>query len=357
MCGYPIATKRPHCNKPRRMVSCGQGVIYMRFYVGTYSVPGSPGIALCEMKDGRMTQLANTEALRNPTYVILDRARQHLFAVGLDREGNGVAACFAVDDKQFELLATAPTGEGNACHLALDQVERTLYTANYPKGNLAVFSVDAGGAAMERIQLISHQGSGAHPTRQERPHVHHCAFRPGTDELFVCDLGIDRIVTYTADPANGKVTQKSMIPAPGGTGPRHLVFRDANSFYLAGELNSTVLAYALEKGEWVLKQVLSTLPEGDYPDSTTAAIRLSGNKLYVSNRGADNLAAFDVDQAGVLTPAGHIPCHGQSPRDFVVTDFGFLCANQISGTVTVVAPDGTLLGTLAVPGAVCICPM
>lgn len=329
----------------------------MRFYVGTYSDPGSPGIALCKEEDGQLSLLAKTEVLRNPTYVILDRDRRHLFAVGIDQKGEGVAACFSAFGGSLELLAAAPTGEGSACHLTLDRAQGTLYTANYHQGNLAVFGVDLTKPAIKRIQLVSHEGHGAHPTRQEGPHVHHCAFRPSTDELFVCDLGIDQVAIYDADPTDGALTRQTMITAPTGTGPRHLVFRDASTFYLAGELNSTVLAYTLKSGTWILRQALSTLPDGESPDNACAAIRLSGNRLYVSNRGADNLAAFDVDASGALQPAGHIPCHGEGPRDFIVTGFGVLCANQISGTVTAVRPDGTLLSSLSMPGAACICPV
>ncbi len=329
----------------------------MRFYVGTYSVPGSPGIALCELKDGKLQKLGATNVLNNPTYLIHDHAGKRLFAVGVNQDKAGVAAVFAIEGEQLQLLSTAPTGEGNACFLALNEAESTLYTANYHKGKLAVFHVEGNPARLERIQQVQHEGSGVNPERQEGPHVHHCAFRPGTNELFVCDLGIDRVVVHDTNRADGTVTQKATIPAPDGTGPRHLVFDGADRFYLAGELSSTVVAYAFENGAWAQKQVLTTLPEGEFPNNTCAAIRKHGNRLYVSNRGADNLAAYVIDAHGMLAPMGHIPSHGQSPRDFVVTDDGFLCANQVTGTVTHVAPDGTLRDSLSVPGAVCVCPM
>ena len=118
-----------------------------------------------------------------------------------------------------------------------------------------------------------------------------------------------------------------------------------------------MLSFTLDEEVWTQQQCLSTLPQdGDY--QTTPALPsvwlIAG---CVTNRGADNIAAFEVNASGCITPAGHIPCHGQSPRDFVVTPYGFLCANQVSGTVTAVAHDGTLLDTLPIPGAVCICPV
>ena len=329
----------------------------MRFYVGTYSVPGSPGLALCKDENGRLTLLDSYDALRNPTYLIPSQDGQRLFVVAEDEQDQGVAVSFCIAKEPFAPLSACVMDDARACHLALNDAENVLYTAHYHQGSLAVLAIDSDGRITRQIQQIQHHGRGAHPTRQEKAHVHHVAFRPGTQELFVCDLGIDQIIVYTAAP-DGMLTEKQRISVPAGTGPRHLVFRNDQQFYVAGELSSTVLSFALDDEAWTQQQCLSTLPQdGDYPDNTCAAIRLADSRLYVSNRGADNIAAFEVDASGRITPAGHIPCHGQSPRDFVVTPYGFLCANQFSGTVTAVAHDGTLLDTLPIPGAVCICPV
>ena len=51
----------------------------MRFYVGTYSVPDSPGLALCKYENGRLTLLDSYDALRNPTYLIPSQDGQRLF--------------------------------------------------------------------------------------------------------------------------------------------------------------------------------------------------------------------------------------------------------------------------------------
>lgn len=329
----------------------------MRFYVGTYSVPGSPGIAVCEETDGRLSLLGSVHDVKHPTYVILSRDGTRLYAVAGDGGGEGVAAAYRIQGGGLKPDGQYAMGDARACFLALNAQETALYTANYQQGSLSVLAVDAQGRVTRLLQHIRHHGRGAHPARQEAAHVHHCAFRPGTAELFVCDLGLDRVFIYRASAPDGLLTETARIPTPDGTGPRHLVFAGGDCLYVAGELSSTVLTYKLEDGVWTRRQCLSTLPEGaDGADNTCAAIRLWQDKVYVSNRGADTIAVFDRDAAGMLAACGHIPCHGQGPRDFVVTPAGFLCANQVSGTVTAVAPDGALLDTLPLPGAVCVCP-
>ena len=69
----------------------------------------------------------------------------------------------------------------------------------------------------------------------------------------------------------------------------------------------------------------------------------NGRFLYASNRGHDSIAIFKVEAAtGMLTPAGHEPTGGKTPRGFTVDPTGtFLVAgNQNSDTVVVFRIDG-----------------
>ena len=68
----------------------------------------------------------------------------------------------------------------------------------------------------------------------------------------------------------------------------------------------------------------------------------SGKFLYVSNRGHDTIAAFSVDAAtGKLTPIGHTPSGGKTPRNFRIDPTGqwLLAANQGSDNVVVFRID------------------
>jgi 6-phosphogluconolactonase len=62
----------------------------------------------------------------------------------------------------------------------------------------------------------------------------------------------------------------------------------------------------------------------------------TGRFVYVSNRGHDTIAIFTIDQAtGRVTPVGHTPTGGRTPRNFAIDPAGrFLyAANQDSDTI------------------------
>ena len=215
-------------------------------------------------------------------------------------------------------------------------------------GSVSVFPAQSGTLG-ERIQLVEHTGSGPNPDRQEAPHAHQCVFRPGTNELFVCDLGSDRVRIYDQNPDTGLLSHGREIVMPAGMGPRHLVFADADHFYVTGELDN-VVRRVVHGGGWKIDGALSTLPPDFSGESATAAIRLRDGALWVSNRGHDSLCRIDLDGDGRMLGASWIPTGGRTPRDFAFAPAGLLVAHQDGGGV--VASDGA---SLPMDGVVCVC--
>ncbi len=321
----------------------------MRFYVGTYSVPGSPGIAVCELKDDKLRLLSGYEALSNPSWLTASPDGRHLYvAARISREEASIASLRSLSTG-LEPLSELASGGNNTCHLTLDDKEQLMIASHYGNGRLSLLRLEEGRVA-ECLQVIQHQGSGPVKGRQEGPHAHHSAFRPGTKEVFACDLGCDRIFMYSLQE---RLLALSDIELPAGSGPRHLVFDGPERFYACGELDSSVMFFALAGGLWQMKQRLSTIPEG-VKGNSTAAIRLQGRWLYVSNRGHDSIAAFELDENGSMSLDRHIPSHGQWPRDFVPHGEGLLFANQNAGGLTYVSQSGELISALDIPGAVCV---
>src|SRR5262249_46541579 len=77
---------------------------------------------------------------------------------------------------------------------------------------------------------------------------------------------------------------------------------------------------------------------------STAEVQVhpSGKFLYGSNRGHDSLAIFAIDAAtGRLTPVGHQPTGGKTPRNFGIDPSGrfVLAANQGSDAIVVFRAD------------------
>ncbi|MHC1786264.1 MAG: lactonase family protein [Christensenellales bacterium] len=321
----------------------------MRFYVGTYSVPGSPGIAICEVSGERLHLVSSYAALQNPTWLTASQDGRRLYVAARVSQEEASVASLAVGVDGLLLLSEQSSGGGNTCHLTLDRDERLLLASHYGNGRLSVFPV-AEGHIGPPLQVIQHRGSGPVGDQLTGPHAHHTALRPGSDEVFACDLGCDRIFLYSLQE---RLLAMSQIALPPGTGPRHLVFSGPDRFYVCGELDSSVTYFSLLEGLWHPLQRLSTLPEGFGPNSC-AAIRLQGDRLYVSNRGHDSIAAFKILEDGRLLFDAHIPAGGQWPRDFVPYGEGFLIANQKSGTLCYAAMDGRVIDSLNIPGAVCV---
>lgn len=279
-----------------------------RLVIGSYTADmGGSGVGLTSVPGGARDALS-------PSYVIADG--RYLYAVN---EGAATVSSYAADT--FEPLSTQPTGGQWPCHLAL--VDGYLLAANYGSGSVSVHPV-RDGVIEPRTDLVQHEGTGPHPERQEGPHAHQIV--PGPEGLVtVVDLGIDRLVHYRF--ADGTLTRVGETAVPPGTGPRHVAVHPSGRWYVAGELNSTVVTLA---GGAVVATTPSTAVEGP---NQASAIALSGDHLYVANRGPDTISAFRLDADGVPQPIAEVPTGGEWPRDFALTDGGLVVANERSHTL------------------------
>ena len=84
--------------------------------------------------------------------------------------------------------------------------------------------------------------------------------------MFVCDLGLDKVLAYRFDAQRGRLTPHDppFARVRPGAGPRHMVFRPDGRFaYVVNELSSTVTAFRYDASAGVLHEVqtASTLPE------------------------------------------------------------------------------------------------
>lgn len=323
----------------------------MRCYIGSYTKLGGPGIAVVDENNGQLQLLSTDASIKDPIFVMLSRDENTLFATGADPEtGAGIAATYAICGDQLKLTSMQEAHGSDVCHATLSEDERFLYTANYATGCITAFPVQ-NGKLLESIQHIVHEGSGPALPRQDMAHTHQCLFRPGTNELFVCDLGMDTIFIYDQNPETGLLSEKQTIITEPGMGPRHIWFASAESFYVVGELDCYVAHYLMVDHRWICMQRVPLLPSDFTTKNTSAAIRLRNDTLYVSNRGHNSVCAIDLDKDGTMGTRTFISSQGVNPRDFDFTAEGrILFANQSGGGL--VAQNG---GTLDLAGVVCVC--
>jgi 6-phosphogluconolactonase len=333
-------------------------------YVGTYTGRESKGIYLFRLqsKNSDVSQnvllapLGLSAEIRSPAFLAVDAKRRLLFAVNETNEFNGqpggAVSAFSIDPAtgRLSLINQQSTKGSGPCHLVLDKDGRNLIVANYVSGSVAVLPVAADGRIGEASDFVQHEGSSVNAKRQEGPHAHCVTLDPDNKFAFVCDLGLDKILSYRFEAEKGKLAanEPAFVSVKPGAGPRHMAFRPDGRFaYVINELNSTVTAfeYDPEKGVLTEVQTVSSLPEYYDGPNTGAEIGVhpSGKYLYVSNRGHESVVLFEINREnGTLTYVEEQNTGGKTPRHFGIQPSGdhLAIANQNSGTLLLCRIDG-----------------
>ena len=260
---------------------------------------------------------------------------------------SGAVTAYAIDRKTGKLTYLNETASRGAdpCYISFDKTGRYALVANYTGGSVAVFPVLNDGRVGAASAFVQHTGKGARPDRQEGPHAHWIQTTADNRFAVAADLGLDEVLVYKFDAANGslKANDPAFAKLPPGTGPRHVAFAPNNKFvYVVDELNSTVTAFTYDAQGGVLSQIqtISTLPAGFSGANDAAEIHIhpNGKFLFASNRGHDSIVVFSIDQHnGKLTLVNHFSTLGKTPRNFELDPSGRLlfAANEDSGNIVI----------------------
>jgi len=339
-----------------------------------YSTADQAGIRafLFDESTGALTARGSFAGINAPSFLIIHPNKQWLYAVSETGQSShgafGEVWAFQVEREPFRLQPlNRQTSRGDwPCHLQLDGTGRWLMTTNYGTGSAAIYPLLPDGSLGDMSDFVQHAGRGPNVERQEGPHAHSSIFVPDNRFVIIADLGIDQLVIYEFDGTAGKLLQHSTARSQPGAGPRHLVFHpNATWFYAANELASTVTFYAYDavQGLLIERQSFPTIPP-DSPENIVADIHLSANaeRLYVSNRGHNSIAVFDVNGDGSLSLVSIPASGGNWPRNFALSSNGgfVLVANEYSNEICVLPclegreALGAPVSRSAVTGASCI---
>ncbi|MCL2477853.1 MAG: lactonase family protein [Treponema sp.] len=326
-------------------------------FIGTYSVRGSKGIYLIEADTLTGTlQILNSWPASSPAYLAVAENVLYTVLECDEFEGGGGVASYMVAGDSLSLLSLKPTGGKGPCHVCPAPEAGKLFVSNYGDGTLSVFSTEKG--ILGDPVLIRHEGSGPDIERQKGPHVHCSRIDPISGQLCVIDLGIDRAVFYDIKD----MSEKGSFAAEAGSGPRHIVFSQKKPYaWMVCELSNEVYAFETDSKKRI--GIYSALPKDYSGKSYCAAIKLSPDEkyLYVSNRGHDSIACFEINpETRALSLQTISPAGGHTPRDLAVSPDGtiLLTANQDSDTICAYRLDKGLpvqTGTfLNIPSPVCV---
>ena len=350
------------------------------FYVGTYTEDGSKSKGIYSYRfdadTAQITPLGLAAETTNPSFVALHPNGRFLYAVNEvgDYQGpnSGGVSAFSIDRStgKLTLLNEVPSRGADPCYITVDKTGKYVLVANYTGGSIAVFPVLPDGKLGEASAFVQHTGHGTNPERQEKAHAHSIDLSPDNRFAMVDDLGLDELLTYKFNSANGSITANDppFVKLDPGAGPRHFSLSPSGKFaYVISEMHSTVTAFSNDERTGTLRplQTISALPKDFTGKNDDAEIQMhpSGRFLYASNRGSDTIAVFAVDpQKGTLAPVEYTPTQGKIPRSFEIDPTGrFLFAeNQKSDNIVVFRIDaktGNLTPTgqvLDVASPVCV---
>ncbi|GEL99855.1 hypothetical protein CTE05_34020 [Cellulomonas terrae] len=330
-------------------------------WIGTYPVAGAgtpvgqgEGIWRVDL-DPATGALSNArQVVETPSPSFLALHGSVLYAV--NEQTDGTVSAFDVVGDSLVHRATVPSGGADPCHLLLDG--DVLLVANYSSGTLGVLPLDGDGgfATQGPAQVLGHVGSGPDEDRQESPHAHFVALDPSGASVLVVDLGTDEIRRYRRE-GDRLVEDGIAAVLPAGTGPRHVAFSaDGRFAYVVGELDVTVRVLAWEAG---VGTVVQTVPATTTPAAERrlpSHVVRDGDRLLVGVRASDVLARFTIRPDGLLDPVADDSLPGAWPRHLGVVDGWTVVAEQVSGTLSVLAADGLVVGTLELPSPTCVLP-
>mgnify|MGYP001344879626 FL=1 len=331
------------------------GAEFWMFY-GTYTRGTSKGIYVSRFnaEDGTLSEPVLAAEAQNPSFLALHPQKPVLYAVGelweMSGKRTGSVSAFSVDTHsgRLTLINQQPSGGSGPCHVSVDASGRFVLVANYGGGSVAVLPVSTDGALEPAVCVLKQEGKSVHPTRQTSPHAHQIGFNPTGKVVVVPDLGLDQVLLFDWDGAQGQLTphKPPFMQVPPGSGPRHFAFHpNGQVLYVLNELTATVSIFAGEDGVPTrLIDNVSALPT-DFAGQNTAAeiaVHPGGRFVYTSNRGHDSIAVFAVSDAGKrLERKANVSTQGKTPRFIGLDPTGkyLLAANQDTNNVVIFKID------------------
>lgn len=326
------------------------GASELLIFVSAFA-PGDQGAIHAYRFDTRTGawKLSKTNSdVQHPFFMALSPNRRFLYSIDTDGtfggDGPEFVKAWAVNPGDGELtpLNRQPTRGTASCYVDVDATGRQVLVANYATGSVASLPTLDDGSLGPIRTFVQHVGSSVNPDRQKQPNAHCFVVSPDNRFAFAADLGIDQILGYRLNPADGSIAAapQPFVRTPPGAGPRHLTFDPSGKHvYVINELLNSVthFQYLPDSGMLIERGTVSTLPPDFTGTSYCADLKITpdGRFLYGTNRGHDSLAAYAIGATGELKLIEIRPSLGQGPQNLAITPDGrwLLCGNMPGNNV------------------------
>ncbi|VDG32516.1 Hypothetical protein [Lactobacillus plantarum ZJ316] [Lactiplantibacillus mudanjiangensis] len=314
-------------------------------------------VATLDTEKAKITKIELMSQIDNPAFLNFDPVAKKIVTVCTQNENTGGIAIIDADanqrgkvlsTKMLDRTGVTPAYEAYDAatnryfwnelsytvpsYVYLDATRKIVFGANYNTNAIHTFKL-GDNWQIKASYRYPIEGHGPQ-VEQDHAHIHFTRLLPD-GRLIVCGLGCDQLLIYdVAD--DGQLTPVSVFDTKPGFGPRQLaIAQKSNYIYVLGEVASRVgvAEYDHDSGKLTWLGDYDNVPEGYVGHNGSAAIRLSADErfLYVSNRGHNSLAVYQIIDGGRrLEKIQQIKTEGVFPRDFSLSknnDF-LLCANQ-----------------------------
>lgn len=187
-------------------------------------------------------------------------------------------------------------------YLDIDATGKYAITASYGPGVVHTFGINEDATI----------AAGPIQTTKTEKTAHACLIDPSNRFVYIPHTTPNAIYQFRFDDTVGKLSPLQPIVVKGGgapnkpAGPRHYSYHPTlDIVYVVNELDSSVSAYQWNKKNGTLTrfQSLTTLPANFTEWNTCADIHITpnGKFLYASNRGHNSIAAYRIDEEGLMT--------------------------------------------------------
>jgi len=274
-------------------------------------------------KAGDIEKVYSVSGIENPSFVIVNNAKTHLYAVSERDEGEVVSYKIDYEAERLIELNRQPT-KGGPCFVEIDEYDRFLFTANYGGGSIIVHPLKEG-------QIGEYTDFIEYDSMRFTSNAHSIKNIPGTNVFVVADLGHDEMKVYKHRAGKLHLIRDFLVAD--NAGPRHIAFKpELNMMYVLGQDDSSIFVYNYDDKceQFDLVQIIATVLEPFSGTNYAADIHVAGSYLYASNRGHHSITGYEIKEDGRLDAMGSIPSGGEWPRNFGITpdDKWLIAANE-----------------------------
>lgn len=328
-------------------------------YVGTYTKGDSEGIYKLDFntKTGELSNKQLAVATENPSFITFSPDKKYLYAVG-EGQTSAVTAFKMKDDGALEFINSESSNGKGPCHVSLNVSGDKAVVSNYGGGTISIYNLNKDGSLNKADQVFNHNEA-----EQKSARAHSAQFYK--DDLFVSDLGRNRLYQYKLVDDSYQLKLNTIVPIEGNPGPRHFAISENGNFiYMINEYGGSITSVKRTNSGFEQIDFDSTLDENYKGKNKCADIHLSKDErfLYGSNRGENSIAVFKRNtETGTIDKIQNMSVHGDWPRNFTLDPTGefMLVANQKSENISVFKIDTetgklSFLHAIDIPSPVCL---